>query len=191
MENVERNEKPPRVLLAERKSARKNKSYGDQTEGIQRDSTERHVPSRYLSGGVEELRRPPERLRSLLLHRGSARAHDAAGPESTEGQRARDRGHLPRCGPRAFEGCDLPPEQRRRACGTLLAPELRRQGGRALSHDAVQGQDAEGRCRGSERRALRLPRPAGRRHPPIQCPPRTSRRGPAPAPRARPDNRAA
>src|ERR687889_2321625 len=149
MENVERNEKPLRVLLAERKSARKNKSYGDQTEGIQRDSTERHVPSRYLSGGVEELRRPPERLRGLLLHRGSARAHDAARPEGTEEQRARDRGHLPSRWPRSFEGCDLPPEQRRGARGALLASKLRRQGRRTLSHDAVQGQDAEGRCRGS------------------------------------------
>ncbi|CAA9469869.1 MAG: Tryptophanyl-tRNA synthetase, partial [uncultured Rubrobacteraceae bacterium] len=162
-----------------------------QTTSIQRDTAEREPPPRQLPRGPEKLGSHAGRIRELLLHRGPARHHGAAGPEGVAPEGAGGSGALPRLGHRPGEVRRLPPEQRLGARGAGVAPELRRAVRGALQDDAVQGQGAEGRGGVGERRALRLPGPDGRRHPAVQRAPRPRRGGSAPAPGARADAREA
>ena len=162
------------------------------TPGALRDPADgRFVPCRQLPRRPAAVGRTAGQPRDLLLDRRPARDHRRAGPE---GAAAADQGgsgatagagHRPATlhAVRAVAGAGAHPA----VVGDGVPDRLRR----GEPDDAVQGQVAARRRRPVQRRALHLPDPAGGGHPGLPGGRRSGGGGPATAPRAHPEPRAA
>ncbi len=138
--------------------------------------------ARQLQRGLPPVRGNPGAGRRRVLHRRPALDHDRVRARGAPRGDTRGRGHALRDRHRPGAIDRLRAEPCEGACGGGVAAQLRDELRRAPAHDAVQGQVGRPGVRLGG--PLHVPRPDGRRHPPLPDRHRPDRRRPAAASRA-------